>query len=78
MAMYKIAPVLQQYSIEDKEIMYKVAPIQSIAQADAAPVDLEVVESQQNELFDKLNSLRWNKATSNSSHQPSLAREWTQ
>ncbi|CAG5094266.1 Oidioi.mRNA.OKI2018_I69.XSR.g13402.t1.cds [Oikopleura dioica] len=57
MAMYKIAPVLQQYSIEDKEIMYKVAPIQSIAQADAAPLDLEVVESQQNELFDKLNSL---------------------
>ena len=57
MAMYKIAPVLQQYNIEDKEIMYKVAPIQSIAQADAA-VDLEAVESQQNELFDKLNSLR--------------------
>jgi hypothetical protein len=56
MAMYKIAPVLQQYNIEDKEIMYKVAPIQSIAQADN--VDLEAVESQQNELFEKLNSLR--------------------
>ncbi|CBY08012.1 unnamed protein product [Oikopleura dioica] len=55
MAMYKIAPVLQQYNIEDKEIMYKVAPIQSITQADN--VDLESIESQQNDLFEKLNSL---------------------
>lgn len=59
MAMYKIAPVLQQYNIDDKEIMYKVAPIQSIAQD--KNVDLEAVESQQNELFDKLNSLRYHR-----------------
>lgn len=55
--MYKIAPVLHQFNIDDKEIMYKVAPIQMVQQDAPSSLDLPQLEATQNELFEKLESL---------------------
>jgi len=54
--MYKIAPVLTEYVIEDPKIMYNVKPIQKIDQAmtGAGNADLE---KEQDRLFDQIEAL---------------------
>jgi len=52
--MYKIAPVLTEYVIEDPKIMYNVKPIQKIDQAGMGSTDLE---KEQDRLFEQIEAL---------------------
>jgi len=56
--MYKIAPVLTEYAIDDPGIMYKMNPIQTIdGPAQTAPASMDDFEAEQDKLFDQINLL---------------------